>query len=1126
MAKPSKYRLGVDVGGTNTDAVLLDIAKNAVVASFKHVTTPEITSGIEKAVQHVLENARVSAGSEGILSLNIGTTHFVNAVVQLDSRCLEKVAVIRLAAPYTTECPSFIDFPEGLKSIMNGYTAVIDGGLQIDGRVINDLQEEQIVEQARVIHEKGLRNVVVAGVYSPLDVEGKQEYRAREILRRELGDSVNVVFGHVGFLERENASILNASIMSFAQRTIRSYKRAMKRLGLCCPLYLTQNDGTLITAEEAAHLPIKTFSSGATNSMRGASFLGGLDINSAKPEERKSVIAVDIGGTTTDLSRDAIVFGGTQLTTTDIAVRSGSVALGDLSKVSYLHEEVVVAAEQRIKHLLENVVDRMKTSQEDCDLLLVGGGSVIAPQSLRGVKSIIVPKHHEVANAVGAAIASVSGEIDMIEILEGRDLTEVVNEIKERAMERTVVMGATVGSVRIVDVKILPVQYVTNQATRIVVRAAGELSQDTLPQVPSTTGEIYEEEEEQENRELEAIIHKPNAQEQIDYTTYRPKIVGDIWILSETDLFFIMEGCGILGTGGGGSPYPSYLACRQILRDGGSISVIDHTSLNDDDFVARGGFMGSPSVCSEKITSGEHLRVAGIELGKYCGITKFAATLSDEIGGGNGMQSLQTARYYGVPSLDGDLMGRAYPMLNQMLPAVYDRPNSLVPCSLNDGDGNTVILATVKNDRFVEAIMRIVTTEFGSSAALCLSPLAVRDARDFGVTRSQSQAWWLGRAISICRQTNNMKGIPDAILKLQNGACLFVGKIIDVRREVRAGFTWGEVRIARLREDELENTNGEFFDSKSNENPNATMLIPFQNENLCAYMDCEDGPRKIVASVPDLITILDSQSGSHLGTPEYTYGLRVTVMVLAGHPLWRTEMGLKVGGPAAFGLQHEYTPIGDYIEPRSFAIALFASSSPHLLHERSYIQPRYFCRGRRPNMSRFGDCNLTVDMILQSSDGESFGAHQFNLECYSAGFPPAASTITNSPEDMTVELTETAVVLRLMLQYMHNVRQPDLSKVSFLVLSALAEAVEKYLIFPAMDVCKVFMELSKDDYPSEVLMYAAKHDYMDLADKAARLTIGKSDSEIMSAAERLQAPDIIILKWVRMHSFIPRVNLY
>ncbi|CAA7263046.1 unnamed protein product [Cyclocybe aegerita] len=308
MTNPSKYRLGVDVGGTNTDAILLDITKankNAVVASFKHVTTPDITTGIEKAVQHVLENARVSAGSEGILSLTIGTTHFVNAVVQLDSRCLEKVAVVRLAAPYTTECPPFIDFPEGLKSIMNGHTTVIDGGLQIDGRVINELREEQVVEQARVIHEKGLKNVVVVGVYSPLDVEGKQEYQAREILRRELGDRVNVVcsrdVGHVGFLERENASILNASIMSFAQRTILSYKRAMKRLGLRCPLYLTQNDGTLITAEEAALLPIKTFSSGATNSMRGASFLGGLDIRSAKTEERSSIIVVDIGGTTTDV---------------------------------------------------------------------------------------------------------------------------------------------------------------------------------------------------------------------------------------------------------------------------------------------------------------------------------------------------------------------------------------------------------------------------------------------------------------------------------------------------------------------------------------------------------------------------------------------------------------------------------------------------------------------------------------------------------------------------------------------------------------------------------------------------------------------------------------------------------
>ncbi|KAF4620352.1 hypothetical protein D9613_001202 [Agrocybe pediades] len=756
MNQKSFYRIGVDVGGTNTDAVVIDASKSndketkGVVASFKHATTSDVTTGIELAVKKVLEDAGIDPGYEGILSLTIGTTHFINAVVQLDSARLEKVAVIRLAAPYTTECPPFIDFPIDLKNIMCGHTSIIHGGLQIDGRTINELREEEVVQQARIIQEKGLKNVVVIGIYSPLDVDGKQEYRAREILKRELGAAVNIVcscdgellvllgelhefkegvVGHVGFIERENASILNASIMSFAKRTVRGYRRAMARLGLKCPLYLTQNDGTLITAAEAARLPIKTFSSGATNSMRGASYLAAIDLQ--RNDSGKSMIVVDIGGTTTDvgvllpsgfprqaaafievagvrtnfsmpdihsiglgggsrvrtsengkisvgpdsvghfLPQEALVFGGETLTATDVTVRLGVVKLGDPALAEQLAKETAENARETIKRMLEIVVDRMKTSQEDCDLLLVGGGSIIAPPSLRGVKNIILPRFHEVANAVGAAIASVSGEIDTIEILHGKSLSGAIERIKQQAVDNAVQTGADRASTRIVDINVLPVQYVTNQATRIIVRAVGDLD------FSSTVGMALEDVEEIEDEaQPNSIINPPSAKEEVDFTTYRPNIVGKEWILSETDLFFIMEGCGVLGTenqGGGGSPYPAYLICRQILRDGGSIRIIDHSSLRDEDVVVRGGFMGSPSVGSERIRSGEHLRVAGRELAKYCGISNFSATLwrVDEIGGSNGMQSLQMSKYYDIPALDGDLMGRAYPMLDQVLPGAF-----------------------------------------------------------------------------------------------------------------------------------------------------------------------------------------------------------------------------------------------------------------------------------------------------------------------------------------------------------------------------------------------------------------------------------------------------------------------
>ncbi|KAF5353704.1 hypothetical protein D9758_008697 [Tetrapyrgos nigripes] len=988
LGKAGLVKRFLEPGGTNTDGVILDIAKSSdpetrgIVAFYKHATTVDVTDGIEAAVKNVLDQAGVDPKSGQVLSLTIGTTS--------DARRLSKVAIIRLAAPYTVECPSFIDFPPNLKRIMDGHTAIISGGHQIDGRHINKIVEAELVEQATQIRAKGLKDVVLVGVFSPLDLSGAAEYDARVILRRELGPHVNIVcsrdVGQLGLLERENASILNASITSFAQRTIRGFENAMARLGLTCPLYITQNDGTLTSAAEAARLPIKTFSSGATNSMRGGSYLAGMDLK-RKDGTGKSMLVADVGGTTTDvgvllpsgfprqaaafievggvrtnfampdinsiglgggsrvriegpkvtvgpdsvghyLTRDGKVFGGDILTATDISVRGGVANVGDRSCVADVSEEVLQKAKRVMKRLVEvrtdklpekqNVVDQMKTSPEDCSLLLVGGGSIIVPPQLDGVKEIIV------ANAVGAAIANVSGEIDTIEILQGKSLDDTLARIKMEAIAKAVEGGADPATVRIAEINVLPVQYVTNQATRIIVRAVGEIG---IPKSRSTAGTFKrsQQEMEEESEDAQEVLEDgaDGDDNRIDYETYRPKIVGDEWHLSETDLFFIMEGCGILGTGGGGSPYPTFLMCRQVLRNGGSIRIIDHTSIPDDGYVVRGLEMGSPSVSSERIMGGAPIMAAGKELAGFLGAKKLWATVCDEIGGGNGMKSLLTAPlskfrksnafapqsvWYTCPGrrLDG----------TSVPPSAPDHTchSSLSPCSLHDGDGNIVILSKAKNDFYVESLMRTVTTEMGSSASLCGPPLHLRDARDYGVPRCHSQAWRIGRAVAMCRQKNDFKAIPAEILKLQTGACLFIGKITNVNREVRAGFTWGEVRIARLFDDELEDVSSS---AVSEEDAADIMVIPFQNENLVAYIEKPDGSRRVAAIVPDLITVLDSQSGSHLGTQMYSYGLRVTVIALAGSPLWTTEVGLKTGGPSAFGINEPYVSIGEYLTPRS-----------------------------------------------------------------------------------------------------------------------------------------------------------------------------------------------------------------
>ncbi|OSD08105.1 hydantoinase/oxoprolinase [Trametes coccinea BRFM310] len=999
-------RIGVDVGGTNTDGVLIDVTRlgepgRGVLAHCKSATTPDVSTGIENAVREVLTLAAVPPSQ--VSSVSIGTTAFINAVLERDARRLAKVAVIRLCGPYTRQCPPFIDFPKRLRALTEGHVGYVDGGLEIDGREILPLNERQIVEQCALIKAKGLLNVVLSGIYSPLDNEGKHEAAAKSIIERELGPSVNVVcsrdVGQVGLLERENASILNASILAFAQRTIRGFQSAMRALALTCPLFLTQNDGTLTTAAAAARLPIRTFASGPTNSMRGAAFLSGLDehhSSAGAPGERRSTIVVDVGGTTSDvgvllpsgfprqaasfievggvrtnfamadvqsialgggsvvravrapetgavrrvsvgpesvghnITRDARVFGGAALTATDLVVASGRAELGDREKVADVEGEVVRLGMQRIKKLLEGIIDKMKTSPEDITVLLVGGGSIIAPDELAGVKEIIRPPFFSVANAVGAAMAKVAGEIDTIEFLAGRDIHTVVESIKEKAIQKAIASGADPATTKIVEVINLPVQYVTNEATRIIVKAAGDLSPQQVAHLDDAA--LSDAPEDVSAAEGEKALANGDAaatveeSEEVDIDTYRPTILPDkTWKLSELDLEWIAEGCGVLGTGGGGSPYPPFLMARQALRDGKQIIVVDPDYTPKTDVFIRCSFMGSPSVSSERLQGGTEIPSSARALMKYLGIDDFTGTISEEIGGGNGIQPMIVAAEMGKAVLDGDLMGRAYPNMYQTLPGAYDIAHGLWPCAISDGVGNTLVLPTARNAKAVEDILRLVTTEMGSKSGVSMAPLDTTTCVTYGVPHSVSQAWRIGRAIARCRRHNDLKGIPRAILALQNGACLFVGKIVDVEREVRRGFTWGKVTIVPLQEEEEEDAGSGDADGKAAPSftlpvrPDDRLVIPFQNENLYAYVESANGEKKIHVTVPDLITVLDSQNGAALGTPDYRYGLRVTVIALAGHPSWTaTPEGLACGGPTAFGLNDvPFVPIATYKEPAS-----------------------------------------------------------------------------------------------------------------------------------------------------------------------------------------------------------------
>src|SRR5499433_1151046 len=175
-AKPLRRRIGIDVGGTNTDAVFLE--SDRVVAAVKTATTADVTSGVTRALADLLATAPSAAHAGAVM---IGTTHFTNAVVQ--RRGLTRVAAVRIGLPASASLPPFVDWPDDLADLVRGEIVMLEGGHEYDGRPIVPFDERGMREAARRIKKAGLTSVGIASVFSPLNAECEE--RAAAILREE-----------------------------------------------------------------------------------------------------------------------------------------------------------------------------------------------------------------------------------------------------------------------------------------------------------------------------------------------------------------------------------------------------------------------------------------------------------------------------------------------------------------------------------------------------------------------------------------------------------------------------------------------------------------------------------------------------------------------------------------------------------------------------------------------------------------------------------------------------------------------------------------------------------------------------------------------------------------------------
>ncbi|MDR1514042.1 MAG: hydantoinase/oxoprolinase family protein, partial [Propionibacteriaceae bacterium] len=503
-------RVGIDVGGTTTDAVVVDEA-DRLVAAAKAATTPQPFDGIRRAL------AEVTAGVDpaDVTHAMLGTTHLINALIE--RKGLARVGVLRLSGPASTGLRPGVAWPTELAASIIGPTAIVGGGFEYDGSEIAPLDEPAIRRFAEQAAGR-VQAVAVTGAFSMAN-PGHEE-RALSILAAELGDDVPVSLSHMvgtlGLAARENATILNASVVALARRVIDGFHDALAARGLEVESFLTRNDGTLMTAETAVRFPLLTVNASVANSMRGASRLADV----------RDALVLDVGGTTADLgtlvagfpkqstavsqvsgvttnfplpevssialgggtvvsqtgdavtigpgsvgyrvATESLIAGGAHITLSDVSVRSGRrLGFGDPALADQIPDHLASEAMRWVEDQIAGMVARAKVPREGLPLVAVGGGAHLVPDRVPGVDQVVRPDHHAVANAYGAAIAEVSGAIDRVFHYgrEGRE--QCLERARDLAVDAAARAGARRSQVRVTFVREVPLAYVTGQMCRV-----------------------------------------------------------------------------------------------------------------------------------------------------------------------------------------------------------------------------------------------------------------------------------------------------------------------------------------------------------------------------------------------------------------------------------------------------------------------------------------------------------------------------------------------------------------------------------------------------------------------------------------------------------------------------------
>ncbi|WP_257350687.1 DUF917 domain-containing protein [Pseudalkalibacillus decolorationis] len=352
-------------------------------------------------------------------------------------------------------------------------------------------------------------------------------------------------------------------------------------------------------------------------------------------------------------------------------------------------------------------------------------------------------------------------------------------------------------------------------------------------------------------------------------------------LIGKEEIENIAIGAALLGTGGGGDPYIGKLMALQAIEEYGPIKLLNINEVPDDALIVPSAMMGAPTVMVEKVPNGEEAVEAFNSIKEYLGKEVFA-TMPIEAGGVNSLLPLALAARLGLPVIDADGMGRAFPELQMV--TFFLNGVSATPMVLSDEKGNNLLLNTI-NSVWAERIARTATIEMGGSVMLAIYPMDGKTIKASSISNILTLEEEIGRSIREAKRHN--EDPIQEVLKLTKGHILFQGKVTDINRKTQEGFAKGTASIEGTHE------------FKENE-----CFLHFQNEHLLA--ETKD---KVLCMTPDLITVLDSDTGMPITTEGLKYGARCVIIGMPCDPMWRTPKGLEVTGPRYFGYDIDFTPI-------------------------------------------------------------------------------------------------------------------------------------------------------------------------------------------------------------------------